>query len=77
MEGFGKVSAAANYAGVSVRTFREWLKDQRLRRVVMPTGTILLKYRWVDTYLTTFEPSKSDSSDIDRIVDDAVEGLLK
>jgi excisionase family DNA binding protein len=66
LDGYGKVSAAAKYAGVSVRTFREWLKDHRLRRVVMPTGTVLIRFSWVDDYLGLFE-SKPDNV-VDKIV---------
>lgn len=73
MQGYGKVSAVAKFSGVSVRTFRSWLKDPRLRRVVMPSGRILVKYRWVDQYLSHFE-IKPDNT-VGAIIDEVMEKL--
>ena len=64
MPGWTKVKGAACYAGISERSFRKWLKDG-LRHVVMNTGTIIIKYSWVDEYLTGFETVEND---VDRIV---------
>jgi excisionase family DNA binding protein len=52
-EGWGKMKAAAKYAGVSPRTMRDWLK-RGLRHSRFPTGTILVKYTDIDEYLSTF-----------------------
>jgi len=64
MPGWAKVKNAARYAGISERCFRNWLKGG-LRHVRMNTGTILVKYSWIDEYLTGFEPVEND---VDRIV---------
>jgi excisionase family DNA binding protein len=51
--GWAKVKDAAKYAGVSVRTLRDWLKDGlRHSRV---RGTILISYTALDEYLRGFE----------------------
>jgi excisionase family DNA binding protein len=61
--GWAKVSKAAEYAGVSVRTFRDWIKDG-LRYVRLKTGTILVKYDWIDEYLTQYETQGNLVEDI-------------
>ena len=48
--GWAKVKVAARYAGVSERTFRQWLKDG-LKHSRLRSGTILVKYEWIDEYL--------------------------
>ena len=52
--GYGKVKEAARYAGVSPRTLRKFLK-QGLKHVRLPTGTILIRYGWIDEFLARFE----------------------
>ena len=65
MKNWGKIKAAAHYAGVGERTFRSWLKEG-LRHVRLPSGTILIKASWIDEFLKQFE---SDAEkEIDRIV---------
>jgi len=64
MKGWSKVKGAARYAGVSERSFRKWLKDG-LRHVQMNTGTILIKYSWVDEFLENFE---TQDNEVSRIV---------
>lgn len=73
MAGWCKISVAAEYAGVHVKTFRRWMKHG-LRFVVMPSGTQLTKYEWIDQFLTTYEAG-SAAADVDRIVDDVLEGI--
>jgi len=53
MSGWSKIKSAAKYAGISERTMRDWLKDG-LKHSRLPTGTILIKFEWVDEYLETF-----------------------
>jgi hypothetical protein len=48
--GWAKAKVAARYAGVSERTFRQWLKDG-LKHSRLRSGTILVKYEWIDEYL--------------------------
>ena len=68
MQGWAKVKDAAKYAGMSERTFREWLKNG-LQHSVLPTGTILLKYSAVDEYLETYSVQ---GNEIDNLVKDVM-----
>jgi excisionase family DNA binding protein len=72
MDGWAKVKDAAEYSGVSVRTLREWLKEG-LPHARLKTSTILIKYDWIDQWLSQFEV-KPDNS-VDAIVDEVLEGL--
>jgi len=72
--GWCKVKAAASYAGVSERTFRDWLKDG-LKHSRLKTGTILIKYSWIDEYLEQLIATQG-RSEIDKIVDEVLEGVL-
>jgi predicted site-specific integrase-resolvase len=69
--GYAKVKKAANYAGVSERTFRDWLKDG-LRHSRLSTGTILVAYASIDNYLASFEASRNQ---VDNIVDEVMQEL--
>jgi excisionase family DNA binding protein len=71
--GWLKVADAAKYAGVSIRTFREWLKDG-LERVKLPSGTILIKPASIDAYLEQFKVC--EATDISRVVDDLVSDVM-
>jgi len=66
MDGWVKVKVAAKYAGVSERTFRDWLKCG-LRHSRLNTGTILIRYAWIDEYLHDFEEKENQ---VDGIVDE-------
>jgi len=68
MDGWGKIKAAAMYAGIKERTMRNWLK-QGLRHARVPSGTILIRYRDIDDYL---EQHCGSDHQINRIVDDVV-----
>ena len=52
--GYAKVKEAARYAGVSPRTLRKFLR-QGLKHARLPTGTILIRYGWIDEFLERFE----------------------
>jgi excisionase family DNA binding protein len=67
--GWAKVKEAAKYAGVSVRTLRDWLKDG-LRHSRLSTGTILVAYAAIDEYLVGFEVRDNQ---VDEIVDEVME----
>ena len=71
MEGWTKIKQAANYAGISERSFRKWLK-QGLRHIRMNTGTILIKYSWIDQFLESFEVQENEVS---RIVNEIQEEM--
>lgn len=70
--GWAKVKDAARFSGVSERTFREWLKDG-LRHSRLNTGTILIKYDWIDAWLGQFEDTAI--SQVDAIVDEVGDRL--
>jgi excisionase family DNA binding protein len=69
--GWAKVKEAAKYAGVSVRTLRDWLKDG-LRHSRLNTGTILVAYAAIDDYLARFEVNRNQ---VDNIVDEVMQEL--
>ena len=69
--GYAKVKKAAKYAGVSERTFRDWLKDG-LRHSRLSTGTILVSYAAIDEYLVGFEVNENH---VDDIVDEVMQEL--
>ncbi len=73
--GWLKVKDAAKYAGISERTFRDWLK-QKLKFSRLPSGTILIKKEWVDQYLERFIVSEAEV-DVDLIVADVMKGFRK
>ncbi len=66
--GWLKPKDAANYAGISERTFREWLKRGDLRFSRLPTGMILIRKYWLDAYLTSFEV-QSTGAEVDKLVE--------
>lgn len=72
MEGWAKVKKAAEYAGVSERTFRDWLKNG-LKHIRLSSGTVLIKYDSIDDYLERFEVNENL---VDKIVDSVVSDLL-
>ena len=65
MEGWAKVPQIAEYMNLSQRTVRDLLK-QGLRHSRMPSGTILVKYEWVDSFLEKFEVNVNE---VDAVVD--------
>jgi len=69
--GYGKVKKVARYAGVSPRTFRDWLKNG-LPHFKLSTGTILVAYRDIDNWLERF---RVDDSRVDCIVDEIMQDL--
>ena len=66
--GYGKVKEAARYAGVSPRTLRKFLK-QGLKHVRLPTGTILIRYGWIDEFLERFEVEAGQDR-VDKLVEE-------
>ena len=63
MEGWTKIKPGAAYAGMKERAFRDWLKNG-LQHVRLPSGTILIKYRWIDNYLEKFVANENQVDDI-------------
>ena len=68
MNGWAKVKDAAKYAGMSERTFREWLK-KGLPHSILPSGTILIRYSAIDDFLESY--SVQDNT-VDTLVDDII-----
>jgi len=72
MDGWAKIKPAAKYGGVSERTLRgDWLKNG-LKHSRLPSGTVLIRYEWIDAYLERFT-AKEDT--VDRIVAEAMRGI--
>lgn len=71
MTGWAKIKKAAEYSGISERTMRDWLKDG-LKHSRLPSGTILIKYEWLDAYLEAFA-AKEDQ--VDMIVKETLRGM--
>jgi len=69
--GWAKVKEAAKYAGVSVRTLRDWLKNG-LRHSRVSAGMILVSYAAIDEYLVGFEVNDNH---VDAIVDEVMQEL--
>jgi len=69
--GWGKVKAAAKYAGISERSLRGWLKSS-LRHVRLPSGTILVSFAAIDDFLARFEVTQNQ---VDDIVNEVVNEL--
>ena len=63
MNGWVKSKRGAQYAGVSERTFRNWLKAG-LSYSRLPSGTILIKESWIDDYLERFQVQMNEVNDI-------------
>jgi len=71
MTGWSKIKSAAKYAGISERTMRDWLKAG-LKYSRLPSGTVLIKYAWVDEYLETFAANEDQ---VDKIVNETMRDL--
>ncbi len=66
-----KIKTVAQYADISPRTAREWLK-RGLKHSRLPSGTILVKREWIDGYL---EKYSGGDDVVDGIVKEMTEGL--
>jgi len=73
MIGWMKIKGAAQYAGISVRTLRGWLKSG-LRHSRLPSKSILIKIAWLDEFLEGFE---IDTDKAKREINDAVDEVLR
>lgn len=73
MDGWVKIKSAAKYAGISERTFRDWLKTG-LRHVKLPTGALLVKYMWIDDFLENHEVDSQKQ--VDEVVAEVCKELL-
>jgi excisionase family DNA binding protein len=69
--GWAKIKQASEYAGVSPRTLRDWLK-QGLPHSRLPTGTILIKLTSIDAWLESFAVGENQ---VDRIVEEICQDI--
>ena len=76
MEGWAKIKKIAVYAGVSERTLRNWLK-QGLRYSRLKSGMLLIKYSWVDDFLSSHEVTDEQAGQIGRIVNEVMKDFRK
>jgi predicted site-specific integrase-resolvase len=75
LRGWVKIKDAATYAGVSPRTFRNWLKQGLRHARVGGSGALLIKLDWIDEFLENHEVPKDDY--IDRIVDSVMKDFTQ
>ena len=79
MEGWMKISAAAEYIGLSSRSVRSLLK-QGLKFSRLPSGTILIRPRNIDEYIAQFEVDNNKTAnmieaEVDRIIREIETGI--
>jgi hypothetical protein len=67
-----RVKAAADYAGVSERLFRDWLKGGL--RFAKVGGVVLIGSDWIDNFIMSREVVHDDAK-IDAIVDELIDDL--
>jgi hypothetical protein len=77
--GWFKVKDASKYAGVSERTFEDWLK-QGLKYVQIPSGLRLVKPEWIDQFLEQFiqevQPTVQANKTLKEIIKEAAKELV-
>ena len=71
--GYAKVKEAARYAGVSPRTLRKFLR-QGLKHARLPTGTILIRYGWIDEFLGRYVEDGHDR--VDKLVEEITQEMI-
>jgi hypothetical protein len=72
--GYAKVKEAARYAGVSPRTLRKFLR-QGLKHARLPTGTMLIRYGWIDEFLGGFKVETGQDR-LDKLVEEVTRELV-
>lgn len=70
MRGWLQIKAAAEYAGVSARTVRTWIKERGLKKARVG-GLILIKQEWIDQFLESFA-DQDIGAEVDRIVNEVM-----
>lgn len=73
MKGWMKPKQAAEYYGVSVRTFREWLK-KGFPCCKSPTGGITVEIEAGDQYLRD-RSAQSEADRLNRVADEILDNL--
>ena len=72
MDAWFRIPEAAEYASISCRTLRMWLREGLKHAKVR--GVILLKSTWIDEYIEGFAET---SNRADEIVNDCLKNLRK
>ena len=73
MKGWAKIMPASQFAGVSPRTMRKWLKEG-LRHSRLPSGTIIISFDAIDEFLSSFEVQNDE---VNQIVEEISKEVLK
>lgn len=68
MDGWGRIKDGAKYSAVKERTFRDWLKAG-LKHSRLPSGTILIRYSWIDEWLEKYQVNENQ---VQKIVDEVI-----
>lgn len=63
IDGWTKLKGAAKYTGLSERTLRTLLKDG-LRHSRLRSGTILLRYAWLDEFFSQYEVIENEADEL-------------
>ena len=71
VKGWVKISGGAEYAGVSVKTFRAWIRDG-LPISKPRSGPSIVNLDDIDVYLKRYTKSKQQ---VDELVDTIMKGL--
>lgn len=71
MEGWARIKEGAKHGGVKERTFRDWLRAG-LKHSRLPSGTILIRYSWIDEFLEKYQANENQ---IDKIVNEILKNL--
>ena len=64
----------AQYSDLSSRKIRMLMKAGEIRYVKLPTGTVLIKLEWIDTYLKSREVKQGV---MDHIIEDVMKHFEK
>ena len=71
MDGWARIKDGAKHGGVKERTFRDWLKAG-LKYSRLPSGTILIRYSWIDEFLEKYQVNENQ---VQNIVDEVTKEL--
>ncbi|NLD82334.1 MAG: hypothetical protein GX642_14350 [Smithella sp.] len=76
IQNWGKIPTIASHSDLSPRYIRNLIKAGELRYSKLSTGTILIKFAWIDEYLENREV-KDTVSKMDRIIGDVLANFEK
>lgn len=73
-QGWVKIPDAAQYSGVSTRTFRKWLAAG-LKHARLPSGTVLVQISDINEYLEQYSQDKITDTAVDKIANQVLRDL--